>query len=211
MLDDMIDYIANIRDRPVWQPIPDDVRARFRAELPRQAFRARRRLSRVHRFHRALRDRQCSSGLHGMGAWRRHRRRHAGGDAGGRTERQSRRPRSYSDRGRTPDRRMDAPDVRLSERGERHFRHRHVDGKSDGGAGGADDGTWDNRSGSAASATRRGADGLYVDGGARLHHQGDGHRRLRQRRVAVHRGRSVPPYRRCGVARAGLRGIARPA
>lgn len=37
MLDDMIDYIANIRDRPVWQPIPDDVRARFCAELPRQA------------------------------------------------------------------------------------------------------------------------------------------------------------------------------
>jgi aromatic-L-amino-acid decarboxylase len=37
MLDDMIDYTANIRDRPVWQPIPDDVRMRFRAELPRQA------------------------------------------------------------------------------------------------------------------------------------------------------------------------------
>ena len=37
MLDDMIDYTANIRDRPVWRPIPDDVRMRFRAELPRQA------------------------------------------------------------------------------------------------------------------------------------------------------------------------------
>ncbi|HKH03482.1 MAG TPA: aspartate aminotransferase family protein [Bradyrhizobium sp.] len=35
MLDDMMDYAANIRDRPVWQPIPDDVRARFQAELPR--------------------------------------------------------------------------------------------------------------------------------------------------------------------------------
>jgi aromatic-L-amino-acid decarboxylase len=34
MLDDMIDYIANIRERPVWQPIPDEVRGRFRAELP---------------------------------------------------------------------------------------------------------------------------------------------------------------------------------
>src|SRR4051794_12812288 len=34
MLDDMIDYAANIRDRPVWQPIPDEVRARFRAALP---------------------------------------------------------------------------------------------------------------------------------------------------------------------------------
>jgi aromatic-L-amino-acid/L-tryptophan decarboxylase len=36
MLDDMIDYIANIRDNPVWRPIPDDVRAQFQAELPRQ-------------------------------------------------------------------------------------------------------------------------------------------------------------------------------
>jgi glutamate/tyrosine decarboxylase-like PLP-dependent enzyme len=34
MLDDMIDYAADIRDRPVWQPIPDDVRARFRTGLP---------------------------------------------------------------------------------------------------------------------------------------------------------------------------------
>jgi glutamate/tyrosine decarboxylase-like PLP-dependent enzyme len=36
MLDDMIDYVAEIRERPVWRPIPDEVRARFRAELPRQ-------------------------------------------------------------------------------------------------------------------------------------------------------------------------------
>jgi aromatic-L-amino-acid decarboxylase len=37
MLDDMIDYVAMIRERPVWQPIPDAVRARFREALPRQA------------------------------------------------------------------------------------------------------------------------------------------------------------------------------
>ena len=37
MLDDMIDYVAKIRERPVWRPIPDEVRARFRAELPREA------------------------------------------------------------------------------------------------------------------------------------------------------------------------------
>jgi glutamate/tyrosine decarboxylase-like PLP-dependent enzyme len=36
MLDDMLDYAAEIRDRPVWQPIPDQVRARFHATLPRQ-------------------------------------------------------------------------------------------------------------------------------------------------------------------------------
>jgi glutamate/tyrosine decarboxylase-like PLP-dependent enzyme len=35
MLDDMIDYISTIRERPVWQPIPDAVRAQFRETLPR--------------------------------------------------------------------------------------------------------------------------------------------------------------------------------
>ncbi len=36
MLDDMIDYIAFVRERPVWRPIPDEVRGRFRAGVPRQ-------------------------------------------------------------------------------------------------------------------------------------------------------------------------------
>ncbi|HTZ77313.1 MAG TPA: pyridoxal-dependent decarboxylase [Stellaceae bacterium] len=34
MLDDILDYVERIRERPVWQPIPDEVRARFRAEVP---------------------------------------------------------------------------------------------------------------------------------------------------------------------------------
>jgi len=34
MLDDILDYTQNIRQRPVWQPIPDEVRRRFRAALP---------------------------------------------------------------------------------------------------------------------------------------------------------------------------------
>ena len=36
MLDDMFDYVADIRARPVWSPIPADIRARFRSELPHQ-------------------------------------------------------------------------------------------------------------------------------------------------------------------------------
>jgi glutamate/tyrosine decarboxylase-like PLP-dependent enzyme len=36
MLDDMIDYIADIRERPVWQPIPDAARAQFRDVIPRK-------------------------------------------------------------------------------------------------------------------------------------------------------------------------------
>ena len=35
MLDDMFDYLEQIRQRPAWQPIPDPVRAAFHEELPR--------------------------------------------------------------------------------------------------------------------------------------------------------------------------------
>ena len=34
MLDDALDYVEHIRDRPVWQPIPVDVRSRFQEPLP---------------------------------------------------------------------------------------------------------------------------------------------------------------------------------
>jgi glutamate/tyrosine decarboxylase-like PLP-dependent enzyme/glutathione synthase/RimK-type ligase-like ATP-grasp enzyme len=34
MLDDILEYVENIRQRPVWQPIPDEVRSRFRGDLP---------------------------------------------------------------------------------------------------------------------------------------------------------------------------------
>ncbi|MGZ5935821.1 MAG: pyridoxal phosphate-dependent decarboxylase family protein [Rhizomicrobium sp.] len=34
MLDDMIDHLAQVRERPVWQPIPREVRDRFHAPLP---------------------------------------------------------------------------------------------------------------------------------------------------------------------------------
>ncbi len=37
MLDETIDGIANVRTRPVWRPIPDDVRAAFRSDVPREA------------------------------------------------------------------------------------------------------------------------------------------------------------------------------
>ncbi|MCK1734294.1 aspartate aminotransferase family protein [Bradyrhizobium sp. 138] len=37
MLDETIDRIANVRSRPVWQPIPDGVRAAFKADVPREA------------------------------------------------------------------------------------------------------------------------------------------------------------------------------
>ena len=36
MLDDMFGYLEHIRERPVWQPIPRDIRAKFREPLPDQ-------------------------------------------------------------------------------------------------------------------------------------------------------------------------------
>jgi aromatic-L-amino-acid/L-tryptophan decarboxylase len=36
MLDDILDYLEHIRERPVWQPIPEAIRARFREPLPRR-------------------------------------------------------------------------------------------------------------------------------------------------------------------------------
>ena len=36
MVDDMMDYLRTIRDRPVWQPIPSEVRSRFKEPLPHQ-------------------------------------------------------------------------------------------------------------------------------------------------------------------------------
>jgi glutamate/tyrosine decarboxylase-like PLP-dependent enzyme len=44
MLDEMLSYIEEIRERPVWQPIPAEVRARFRSPAPRQG----EELARVH-------------------------------------------------------------------------------------------------------------------------------------------------------------------
>jgi len=34
MLDDILDYLEHIRERPVWRPIPQEARERFHAELP---------------------------------------------------------------------------------------------------------------------------------------------------------------------------------
>src|SRR5712691_3639590 len=34
MLDDILDYVEHIRERPVWQPIPETVRGRFHEPLP---------------------------------------------------------------------------------------------------------------------------------------------------------------------------------
>lgn len=35
MLDDMFDYLAGLRERPVWQPAPQDVRDEFKRPMPR--------------------------------------------------------------------------------------------------------------------------------------------------------------------------------
>lgn len=34
MVDEAIDHLADVRERAVWQPMPDDVRATFQTRLP---------------------------------------------------------------------------------------------------------------------------------------------------------------------------------
>lgn len=34
MVDDAVDYLQTIRDRPVWQEMPDDVKTHFQQPLP---------------------------------------------------------------------------------------------------------------------------------------------------------------------------------
>jgi glutamate/tyrosine decarboxylase-like PLP-dependent enzyme len=36
MMDDMVDHLAGLRDRPVWRPMPDDARDAFKKPLPAQ-------------------------------------------------------------------------------------------------------------------------------------------------------------------------------
>jgi aromatic-L-amino-acid/L-tryptophan decarboxylase len=36
MVDDMVDYLATVRTRPVWQPVPQNVRQALSADVPRQ-------------------------------------------------------------------------------------------------------------------------------------------------------------------------------
>src|SRR5258707_12989046 len=37
MVDDVLDYLSTVRDRPTWQRPPEDGRARLRPPLPREA------------------------------------------------------------------------------------------------------------------------------------------------------------------------------
>lgn len=96
MLDDILDYVENIRDRPVWQPLPDEVRAHFHGDVPE----APAELGAV--YQEFLRDiLPFAAGnvhpgfmgwVHGGDA-----RRHTGGDAGGGVKRQSGWPRPRTD------------------------------------------------------------------------------------------------------------------
>ena len=36
MVDDMFDYLATLRRQPVWQPMPDEVKARFKLPIPHE-------------------------------------------------------------------------------------------------------------------------------------------------------------------------------
>ena len=187
MLDDMIDHVANVRERPVWQSIPDAVRARFREALPHGASD----LSDVYREFSDHIAPYATGNVHpGFMGWV-----HGGGSAVGMLAEMLAAGLNANLGGRDHmpievERQivgMDAGAVRLSRHGERHFRHRHIDGEPHGCAGGADVGA--RRRGAAIRRGGRGrlAAGLHVEGRAWLHHQGDGYRGSWQRCAALHR------------------------
>ena len=155
MLDDMIDYIANVRERPVWQPIPDTVRAQFRDDLPREATE----LAEVYREFTEFVVPYATGNVHpGFMGWV-----HGGGTAVGMLAEMLAAGLNANLGGR--DHMPIEVERQIVEwmrqmfgfpaRRERHFRHRHLDGQSDGGAGGAHDRARYARRGSTASARRR--------------------------------------------------------
>jgi hypothetical protein len=36
MVDDMLDYLANVRERPAWQPVPKEIKKHLSAPAPEQ-------------------------------------------------------------------------------------------------------------------------------------------------------------------------------
>ena len=114
MLDDILDYVSQIRERPVWQPAPESVAEHFQGAIPL----APQSLSATHDSFMQnvlpLRDWKCTSRIHGVGAWWRFRRRNVGGNASIRNERQSRGPRSNPNPSRAASRSLDATTFWLS-------------------------------------------------------------------------------------------------
>ena len=111
MLDDMLDYTRDIRERPVWQPAPAGGARAFPRRHPRSAIRAGGGSRGISARHPALRRRQRASRVPGLGAWRRDAGGHGGGDAGGGVERQSGRPRPRADRSGAADGRAGWPRI----------------------------------------------------------------------------------------------------
>ena len=210
MLDDMFDYVANIRERPVWSPIPDDVRARFRGALPQQPTD----LGEVYREFADFVVPYATGNVHpGFMGWV-----HGGGTAvgmlaemlaaglnanlGGRDHMPIEVERQIVEWMRSMfDFPTEASGIFVTGTSMANLMAVLVARTSALGTGGA---------AARHRPRRRAADRLHLEGRAWLHHQGDGYRGLRQRRVAQI---AVDRCHRIDVAalRAQYRRIARPA
>ena len=127
LLDEALDYLRTVGERPVWQPVPDAVKETFREPLPVAG--PGRRGDRRGGAARdpPLRDRQHPSPLLRLGARLGHRGRPAGRAAGRDHERQPRRPRPWRGLRRAPGDRLVPAAVRLSRGRERPPGQRHLD------------------------------------------------------------------------------------
>ena len=129
MLDDMLGYMETIREHPVWQVIPDEVRARFREDLPAKPTA----LAQVHaEFMTSILPFTARNAHPGFLGWVQ-----GGGTPVGMLAEMlaaglnanARRPRPDSSGSRKPGDRLDAHALRVSRRSDRAVRHRHVDGQ----------------------------------------------------------------------------------
>ncbi len=199
MLDDMIDYVANIRERPVWRPIPDEVRARFRAELPRQPSD----LGEVYREFADFIAPYATGNVHpGFMGWV-----HGGGTAVGMLAEMLAAGLNANLGGR--DHIPIEVERQIVEWTRAMFGFpREASGIFVTGTSMANlmavlvartAALGQDRQAARRRRRRRAAHGLYLEGRARLRRKGDGSRRLRQRCVAMHGGRSIAS-RRCGGA-----------
>ena len=183
MLDDMMDFLRDVRERPAWQPVSSAARERLALPLPVGPTPLERGLRGFSPGRPALRDGQHPPGLRRLGA----RQRDPDGDArrapGGGDELERRRPRARGGlRGAAGDRLVPRA-LRVSRGGERRARHRHLDGQPHRGGGGADRAPRPRgaRGRPRLRCARPAADGLRRAIGARVRRQGDGDRRASDR------------------------------
>ena len=86
MVNDMIVFLQNVKEQPVWRKPPQEVKDSFKKKPARRASAIQQGLRRIQKKYSSLLYRQYSSAVLGMGYGNRHSAKHAGRDACRRNE-----------------------------------------------------------------------------------------------------------------------------